>query len=70
MVLSKPHTCYHSHGEDTLVMGNKREKSEKMEEMKEGWFHIKAVSVISALKNTEVEDFRRFTMDARACIDW
>lgn len=39
-----------------------------MEEMKGGRFHIKALSVISALKNTEA--FRRFTMDARACVEW
>ena len=41
-----------------------------MGEMKGGWFHIKASSVISALKNTEVEDFRHFTIDARACVEW
>lgn len=33
-------------------------------------FHIKAVSVISALKNTEGDDFTRLTVDARACMEW
>lgn len=41
-----------------------------MGEMKGGWFHIKASSVTSALKNTEGEDFRHFTIDARACVEW
>lgn len=38
--------------------------------MKGGRFHIKALSVITAVKNTEGEDFRRLTMDARACVEW
>lgn len=45
MVLSKPHTCHHSHGGDTVARGEQGEKSEKIEEMKGGrrrMFHIKA----------------------------
>lgn len=53
-----------------LSEGEEGEKSEKIAAMKGGRFHIKAFLVISALKNTEVEDFRRFTMDARACVEW
>lgn len=73
MALSKPHTCYHGHREDALVRGNKVKRAKKIEEMKGGrtcMFHIKVLSVISALKNTEVEDFRHFTMAARACVEW
>lgn len=55
------------------MRGNKGGEAQKIEEMKGGWmrvFHIKAFSVISPLKNTEMEDIRRFTVDARACGEW
>lgn len=72
MALSKSHTCYHGFGEDASVRGNKRKQVENGGDGG-GWrrmFHIKALSVISAQKNTEKEDdFRHFTLDARACVE-
>lgn len=75
MALSKPHTHYHSRGEHPLVRGEQGEKEVGwgIDEIKGGrrcMFHIKARSVISTLKNTEVKDFRHFTVDARACQEW